>query len=589
MSEIPIIIEERGAQGEPGSTGATGATGPAGPGIVVKGSVPLLINLPSSGNLTGDAYIVEQNGQLYIWDGNSWDPVGQIVGSTGATGLTGPTGFTGLTGSTGTTGPQGATGIGATGATGQIGATGLTGGTGSTGSTGLTGATGQTGATGIGATGATGIQGATGPQGATGVGATGATGIQGPTGASGFDFNYNLVTSNITLETNNGYIFNTTTGGITVTLPAAPTVGEFVNITLEYGGGNSLIIARNGRNINSIDDNLECNVSGNFSLIYVSVSVGWKFVPYAGLTAPALGATGATGLQGIAGINGSTGATGSNGATGATGANGATGPIPNNVIYVTGQQVISGSKTFYADRYIFSGADVITQNNNLIVSGGAQFRNRPTVNGTGILLSGEANLAGLGITGATGPQGATGSAGATGATGPQGPAGTSSAGSFYKAAWHTGFANIANNQRVPYTTGIINTNSNVFGSIQNTGNLSGNFIHIKQTGFYHVFSNLHLFDNQDGRDMYVQLYGVTGDAFSQGQFLQTITDWRAGTAVTVDLILQGNTILNINNPQMSGIYVQLNHNYPAAGPFPSSDDGLAVGGISYPEILIIKL
>jgi hypothetical protein len=569
MSEIPIIIEERGAQGEPGSTGATGPQGPTGPGIVVKGSVPLFANLPSSGNTTGDAYIVEANGQLYIWDGNSWEAVGEIVGATGSTGLTGPTGFTGLTGSTGSTGVQGTTGpIGATGNIGITGATGLTGATGSQGATGLTGAT--------------------------GVGATGATGQTGATGASGFDFNYNLVTSNITLETNNGYIFNTTSGSITVTLPATPTVGEFVNITLEYGSGNSLIIARNGSNINSIADDLSCDVSGNFSLIYVDSTVGWKFVPYAGLTAPALGATGATGAQGTAGIQGPTGSAGS---TGATGFNGATGPIPNNVVYVTGQQVISGSKTFYADRYIFSGANLITTNNNLIVSGGAQFTNRPTVNGTGVLLIGEATTS-LGVTGATGPAGSAGATGATGlagsngstgATGPQGPAGTSSAGSFYKAVWNTGFANVGNNQRIPYTQELINTNSNIFGQIQNTGSLSGNFIHIKDTGYYHVFSNLHIFDNQDGRDVYVQLYGVTGEASSQGQYLQTITDWRAGTADAIDLILNGNTIINISNPQMSGIYVQLNHNYPGSGPFPSDIDGIGGGNNSFPEILIIKL
>jgi hypothetical protein len=617
MSEIPIIIQERGAQGEPGSTGATGPQGPAGPGLVIKGSVPLVVNLPSSGNLIGDAYIVEGDGELYIWDGDSWDPVGEIVGATGATGLTGSTGFTGLTGPTGATGIQGSTGptgatgnLGATGATGETGATGsqgatgetgatgvgATGATGETGATGSQGATGETGATGVGATGATGetgatgSQGATGETGATGVGATGATGETGATGASGFDFNYNLVTSNITLETNNGYIFNTTSGSLTVTLPSSPTVGEFVNITLEYGG-NSLIIARNGSNINSIDDDLSCDVSGNFSLIYVDSTVGWKFVPYAGLTAPALGATGPTGEQGATGL---TGATGLNGSTGATGPDGATGPIPNNVVYVTGQQVISGSKTFYADRYIFSGADLITIDNSLTVSGNAQFINRPMVNGTGVLLIGEA-VAGAGITGATGPVGATGPAGtngtdgATGATGPQGPAGTSSAGSFYKAVWNSSFDNVGNNERIPYTQEIINTNSDIFGEIQNPASKTSNFIHIKQTGYYHVFSNLHLYDNQDGRDVYVQLYGVTGEADSLGQFLQTITDWRAGTADAIDLILNGNTIININNPQMSGIYVQLNHNYPGSGPFPSDDDGTTGGDTSPPELLIIKL
>jgi hypothetical protein len=70
-------------------------------------------------NSVNDAYIVDDNGDLYIWDGLNWNGVGQIVGPTGATGPTGvgaqgPTGPTGAdsiipgpTGSTGPTGPRG--------------------------------------------------------------------------------------------------------------------------------------------------------------------------------------------------------------------------------------------------------------------------------------------------------------------------------------------------------------------------------------------------------------------------------------------------------------------------------------------------
>ena len=61
-----------------------------------------------------------------------------------------------------------------------------------------------------------------------------------------------------------------------------------------------------------------------------------------------------------------------------------------NVVFVTGDQIISGSKTFLANRYIFSGASVIFINNTGISSGYWQFSNRPTVNDTGILLYGEA-------------------------------------------------------------------------------------------------------------------------------------------------------------------------------------------------------
>ena len=66
--------------------------------------------------------------------------------------------------------------------------------------------------------------------------------------------------------------------------------------------------------------------------------------------------------------------------------------LASSLVYTTGNQTISGSKTFAASRYVFSGANVIFTNNTGIVSGEWRFANRPTVNGTGVLLSGEADL-----------------------------------------------------------------------------------------------------------------------------------------------------------------------------------------------------
>ena len=78
------------------------------------------------------------------------------------------------------------------------------------------------------------------------------------------------------------------------------------------------------------------------------------------------------------------------------------GTLRENVVYTTGNQTIVGSKTFAASRYVFSGADVIFTNNTGIVSGEWRFSNRPTVNGTGVVLIGEAatpqNLASTGST-----------------------------------------------------------------------------------------------------------------------------------------------------------------------------------------------
>ena len=120
---------EQGPKGDTGDTGATGDTGPAGAtgdtgatgiGTTIKGSYnsyPELIVAHPAGNF-GDSYIVD--GSLYVWNGTTWENVGNIKGDTGATGPKGDTGDSGVKGDTGATGPKGDTGdTGATGATGQ--------------------------------------------------------------------------------------------------------------------------------------------------------------------------------------------------------------------------------------------------------------------------------------------------------------------------------------------------------------------------------------------------------------------------------------------------------------------------------------
>jgi hypothetical protein len=148
-----------------------GDTGPTGPssGVIYRGQVPTVGDLPSTGNIAGYAYTVEATDRLYIWDGVKWTDNGQVsVGPKGDTGNTGNTGNTGGTGAAATltigttttsnpgdnasvtnsgtttaavfnfTIPRGATGPASTvpGPKGDTGATGVS----------ITGATGQTGA-----------------------------------------------------------------------------------------------------------------------------------------------------------------------------------------------------------------------------------------------------------------------------------------------------------------------------------------------------------------------------------------------------------------------------------------------------------
>lgn len=111
-----------------GPQGPPGPQGPAGSAVAIKGSVATVGDLPATGNTLNDAYIVESNGHLYIWNGTAWIDAGPIVGPQGPAGPVGPAGPSGGAGSAGPAGPAGPTG--ATGATGPQGPAGPQGATG---------------------------------------------------------------------------------------------------------------------------------------------------------------------------------------------------------------------------------------------------------------------------------------------------------------------------------------------------------------------------------------------------------------------------------------------------------------------------
>ncbi len=87
----------RGAVGEPGEIGPEGPQGPQGPrgddgaSVVLKGAVNTFSDLPG-GATEGDLYIVENDGNGYVWSGAEWVNVGQIRGPKGNTGAQGPAG-----------------------------------------------------------------------------------------------------------------------------------------------------------------------------------------------------------------------------------------------------------------------------------------------------------------------------------------------------------------------------------------------------------------------------------------------------------------------------------------------------------------
>jgi hypothetical protein len=85
-------------------------------------------------------------------------------------------------------------------------------------------------------------------------------------------------TGNFTAVAGNAYPVNTTSGAVTVTLPASPIAGQAVQLT-DYAGTwatNNVTIAPNGSKINSSTSNSSLNISRqSVSFVYVDATQGW--------------------------------------------------------------------------------------------------------------------------------------------------------------------------------------------------------------------------------------------------------------------------------------------------------------------------
>ena len=108
---IQGIQGEVGPQGIQGIQGIQGEVGPQGTSIVFRGIVADFASLPSTGLLVNDAYLTDDTGDLWIWDGDSWNNIGPIVGPQGIQGEQGDQGPQGIQGIQGPQGEQGDQGI----------------------------------------------------------------------------------------------------------------------------------------------------------------------------------------------------------------------------------------------------------------------------------------------------------------------------------------------------------------------------------------------------------------------------------------------------------------------------------------------
>ena len=100
-----VQVNFLGAPGPQGIQGPQGPKGDIGPAVNILGTLNAVDDLPSTADV-GDGYLI--SGDLWVWDGDQFNNVGQIRGPQG---IQGPQGPQGQTGPQGPQGPQGVQGI----------------------------------------------------------------------------------------------------------------------------------------------------------------------------------------------------------------------------------------------------------------------------------------------------------------------------------------------------------------------------------------------------------------------------------------------------------------------------------------------
>ena len=85
-------------------------------------------------------------------------------------------------------------------------------------------------------------------------------------------------TSGFTAVVKQGYFCDTTSAAFTATLPASATQGDFISF-IDYAGTfdtNNLTIARNGKNIQGVAEDLTVSVErAGLTLVFVDDTQGW--------------------------------------------------------------------------------------------------------------------------------------------------------------------------------------------------------------------------------------------------------------------------------------------------------------------------
>ena len=102
-----------------------------------------------------------------------------------------------------------------------------------------------------------------------------------PAESGGSGVTWSTVTGATNAATNNGYLCNTAAGAFTVTLPAAPSVGDQIYLADAAGAWATynLTVGRNALNIMGLAEDLIMDINYlGCGLVYASAALGWRIV-----------------------------------------------------------------------------------------------------------------------------------------------------------------------------------------------------------------------------------------------------------------------------------------------------------------------
>jgi hypothetical protein len=99
-----------------------------------------------------------------------------------------------------------------------------------------------------------------------------------PSGGGGSLSPWATKTTTYTAANGDRLLADTSGGAFTITLPSSPSAGHYIEINdpEETWPTNNLTVARNGSNIDSLAENLVCNITAKIGLTYIDATIGWK-------------------------------------------------------------------------------------------------------------------------------------------------------------------------------------------------------------------------------------------------------------------------------------------------------------------------